>query len=730
MRFYANTRKASTFIKYLFSYVALFSILIMAFFLILRSQLEDKYYSQRTDQILQQLSSIESYLDTEMIFLAQIDELISSNPNIKLATYTSEGKYFRVTNEELVQYAKSSTLIHSIVYYSRYSGHVFSTGDYASFRDGVFTLTNLNAKKIEFDPAPYYNKPTGQLIFLHNEETEYLLYFPCNRSKATYLYFYVLDTNVLQSQIKGLVSDEVPAVGLVDNEGNYVTGNNFKPYASALKERSLVPGIHPLDSSQSLCVSAGLRNDFSLVAILSNEFLSEQVNSTFLNAYISLLVLSILGIILIYIAMVTTYSPLKKLIQTVDPASTTNQNYVERLSTRFTELTDQKEQLQQSLASYRLIVQKNLLDSTLAQQFEVDSDSLNRVFEAVTLDSEVLAINVSGIQSNSMLEHTTRQLAKALENIGRCFCLGVKEQSAFYLLLISSHAGYMDNIRRAATMLHIEHKLLFAFSDSSKSILDIPLLYQHADVARSRWPHPPLAEYSALNTTRDRYIYPHNELNQLSVLLENNQFTAARDLIHTVYNNFEFAQTDDTIPRYFLNCINLDLLTIITQSISKAHIAFETYGDVFTEAVQKSRSSLHSRNMKEIHALVNELLFCYEKEVMNRLLHIVPLQQMVTNNYCDPNFSISVIAEAYHVSPSHMSTLFKKEMGIGFAEYIWKMRLLRAKELLLSTDMPIDEISTMIGYYTPNSFRRKFKQETGFTPSQFRETQKGSMQSQ
>ena len=115
---------------------------------------------------------------------------------------------------------------------------------------------------------------------------------------------------------------------------------------------------------------------------------------------------------------------------------------------------------------------------------------------------------------------------------------------------------------------------------------------------------------------------------------------------------------------------------------------------------------------------------------MNRLLHIVPLQQMAANNYCDPNFSISVIAEAYHVSPSHMSTLFKKEMGVGFAEYIWNLRLQRAKELLLSTDMPIDEISTMVGYCTPNSFRRKFKQETGITPSQFRETQKDSAQSQ
>ena len=725
MRFYTGSRNASTFIKYLFSYAALFSVLILAFFFILRSQLVDKYYSQRTDQILQQMDSMESYLDTELIFLAQIDELIAANPDIKLATYTTEGKYYRVTNEELIQYAKSSTLIHSIVYYSKYSDHVFSTGDYVSYRDGVFTLINSNANRIEFDPTPYYNATTGQLIFLHNEEAEYLLYFPCNRSKATYLYFYVLDTSVLQSQIKGLVSEEVPAVALVDHEGNYVTGSNFKSFTPMLDEISLVPGIYLLDDLHSLCVSNGLRSGFSLVAILSNDFLSEQVNSTFLNAYISLLVISVLGILLIYIAMETTYGPLKRLIQTVDPASSDNRNYVERLSARFTELTNQKEQLQQSLASYRLIVQKDLLDSTLAQQFEVDSDSLDRVFDAVTSDSEVLVLNVSGIQNNSVLEHTTKQLTKALENTEQCFCLGIKEKSAFYLLLINGHAGYMDKIRRAAATLHTEHNLLFAFSDSSKSILDIPLLYQHASIARNRWPNPPLAEYSSLNAARDRYIYPHNELNQLSVLLQNNQFSAARDLIQTVYQNFEFAQTDDTIPLYFLNSINLDLLTIITQNMNKAHIESDSYDDVFSEAVQMSRNIHNSKGIKEIHSLINELLFFYEKEAMDRLMHVVPLQQIAANNYCDPNFSISVIAEAYHVSPSRMSTLFKKEMGIGFSEYIWNMRLHKAKELLLSTDMSIDEISALIGYYTPNSFRRKFKQETGLTPSQFRDIQNG-----
>ena len=67
-----------------------------------------------------------------------------------------------------------------------------------------------------------------------------------------------------------------------------------------------------------------------------------------------------------------------------------------------------------------------------------------------------------------------------------------------------------------------------------------------------------------------------------------------------------------------------------------------------------------------------------------------------------------------------MSYLFKKEMGENFSDYVWNLRLGKAKELLLNTDMSIDDISLAVGYVNTSSFRRKFKQATGMTPSQLR----------
>lgn len=64
--------------------------------------------------------------------------------------------------------------------------------------------------------------------------------------------------------------------------------------------------------------------------------------------------------------------------------------------------------------------------------------------------------------------------------------------------------------------------------------------------------------------------------------------------------------------------------------------------------------------------------------------------------------------------------MVKKELNANFSDYLWNLRLEEAKRLLTETDTPIDEVSTKVGYLSSSSFRRKFKQETGLSPSQFR----------
>lgn len=64
--------------------------------------------------------------------------------------------------------------------------------------------------------------------------------------------------------------------------------------------------------------------------------------------------------------------------------------------------------------------------------------------------------------------------------------------------------------------------------------------------------------------------------------------------------------------------------------------------------------------------------------------------------------------------------MFKKTTGIGFIQYLTRLRIEKAKLLLLTTDQKTNEIADSVGMENNRSFNRLFKRETGMTPSDFR----------
>ena len=89
-------------------------------------------------------------------------------------------------------------------------------------------------------------------------------------------------------------------------------------------------------------------------------------------------------------------------------------------------------------------------------------------------------------------------------------------------------------------------------------------------------------------------------------------------------------------------------------------------------------------------------------------------------NYTDPFISLDTLAEQFDMTGSKISLIIKKELGIGFHNYLTKLRLDEAKRLLTTDDISIKEISLKCGFGSEKTFFRIFKNNTGITPSAFR----------
>lgn len=82
--------------------------------------------------------------------------------------------------------------------------------------------------------------------------------------------------------------------------------------------------------------------------------------------------------------------------------------------------------------------------------------------------------------------------------------------------------------------------------------------------------------------------------------------------------------------------------------------------------------------------------------------------------------TLEQMAEMAGFNASYFSTLFKKETGQTFSEYLQAVRIERAKDLLRETDSPIARICEEVGYSDLKYFSATFRKLTGIKPGEFR----------
>lgn len=92
----------------------------------------------------------------------------------------------------------------------------------------------------------------------------------------------------------------------------------------------------------------------------------------------------------------------------------------------------------------------------------------------------------------------------------------------------------------------------------------------------------------------------------------------------------------------------------------------------------------------------------------------------INKNYTDENISLNSVAQALGISPNYLSACFSQKMEISFVEYVTKMRMSRAKQLLQRTNLRTSEIAAEVGYRDSRYFSFVFRKTQGCTPRAFR----------
>ncbi|MDT2674436.1 phosphoenolpyruvate hydrolase family protein [Enterococcus dongliensis] len=150
----------------------------------------------------------------------------------------------------------------------------------------------------------------------------------------------------------------------------------------------------------------------------------------------------------------------------------------------------------------------------------------------------------------------------------------------------------------------------------------------------------------------------------------------------------------------------------------KGYIGGSTFERINSEQILSSQI----RSFKDAtHTQHNNLTIQILEGIEKYYDYIDFVKKYISENYSTPIY-INELAEFTNLSPSYLSDLFKKKIGVSFTEYLIKFRLNKAIELMNSTDLKLVEIANLVGYPDYAQFNKIFKKYMKKSPKKYKQT--------
>lgn len=162
---------------------------------------------------------------------------------------------------------------------------------------------------------------------------------------------------------------------------------------------------------------------------------------------------------------------------------------------------------------------------------------------------------------------------------------------------------------------------------------------------------------------------------------------------------------------------------------------------LYRSQIAKAQIELIFKQIKNeyenLDAFSEEIILCYlrllfftiakhpnEYKEQDALSGVVAKAITFLRNHFSQEITLDGVSKQLSVSSAHLSRLFKKELGIGFSQYLNHLRLQKAKHLLLQSNKNISEISDECGFTDSNYFSSKFKKIYNLSPIAFKKQNK------
>lgn len=739
----------SLFYKYLLSYVIILIIPIVFMVYFVYNQFIGVLKDELIANNVNTLNRVMYVVDTNLKQLQSLQSQMLMNRSLNPFYALKDPNVALDAVSELKKYTTSNTFIKEAAIYFHGDQYIYTSSSSFTvpfFINNAYKYKNWSeqdfTKDINSVKSPVI-RPAEDVALYNGSETTRYITFLCPLSgtgiNPTTTAIFMIDENFF-TKIMSNSLNEFNANSVILDQNNqiitslksteYIPSINYYKYVNT--QETQATEIIEIDNQQFLLsIVKSKETGWKYLSFTPLQAIMKKSVSIQLKFLITLVTLLLIGSVVVYYNMQTNYKPIRQLKMYTDKIwgeNTRPGNEIDAVRGAIDYLSTQNSKLIESTqnASKEFIL-LNLLKGRIRTLEEFNK--LGHDF-GIKLKKPLYCVFLT-------LFHTTEttnilsnpELSTSFESTVRQFFDGyVREhlEQNKLVIIVSLDSDELASFKEKIALFHEHLKNIWntpvtiGIGNTCSNLGDIPVSYIEASSA---------IDYRLIKGTdsiifsselapQEDFIdaYPHKELDTLKYLIKQGN---ANEIEHVLSNILSYIRTCD-IPLFIARGLCFDLVNITSKAVTEVNrellltksaypnasllAEFETIDDL-TEAVK--------------NICFNICAYIRESKISQDESLIASLVLYIKDHYMSCDFSIQSMADHFDMTLTNISQYFKNQTGQTIIDYTSNLRMEKAKELLVLSELTLNDIAFRVGYLNASSFIRRFKQLTGLTPGQY-----------
>ncbi|NGP43916.1 AraC family transcriptional regulator [Bacillaceae bacterium SIJ1] len=732
--------KTKLFLKYFLSYLVIFLVpfLVMGSSLYKQSVIELKSTIENSN--VDKLKQLQMFVDSRVEELREISTQIAYDQ--RLTPYMVNHSYYGLeAREELEKYRVNSSMIKEIFLYYPNQNKIFSSKGMNSLdvffqRSYLFSSWNANIFESQMKAL---NKPTvlsdaAREVYQPNNSMMAFLYpIPPNTPSKHGVVMYFVNQHHITQSMDDVLGELEGTVIITDGDGNVLSEVNRgmeNGYLDTVLQPMLatntgVVTTQLFDESYSVMKVKTPGTEWSYMTAIPEKSFFSGLDTLKWSLLLQGLGLVLVGMLASFLLSLRNYKPvghLTNLVQQklVRPMRHSHKNELSRLAEMIEWVFDEKDMLTKQYDKQEpFVLQQCFLE--LLKGDHADKEQTLEILKqhGIELDGEgffVMIVSAHDKEIDPLLRGPLKHI-----QLEKAFAYAVElvhDQCVAYMVQLHKQdkglqQEVVSNIQQALMDGWTEAPVIgignthAAVEDFNSSFIEAMSALDYGQVTGEQ-----IVFFKEMGRNSKLDLWYSKEYHvKLSQSIAAGESQVASKVLTEMFTHLRTSQLDPAL----IKCMYYDVINLVLRTAHEQGIAMQTSVNELTslQNIDELESALQEYTV-QLCQIVRSTLHEKKEEDLKRVMDFIDA------NYCDHSLSLDKVGSVFQLTETNISRLIKEWTGTTFTTYIWELRLEKAKELLISTDLSVKDIVKEVGYVDVANFSRKFKKTTDLTPGQFR----------